>query len=475
MDSGNATPQPVPAAPAAATAGPGEPAAPAPAASLVGSPGEVVGADSVADVLNGIFAPIRAFLEGIALLVRRTFFNQAPTVSPVQTTGQVAGPITGTIGAVDPEGDPITYTVERAPVAGSVTVGPDGGFTYTPGAGFDGADSFAVTASDGGGLNLLDLLRPVGTVATVLVSQGESPNRLRVEFLYDSGASLWTSASRSALDSAAFLLASYFEVDAPVTLTYRVNASFSPFSGTLASANSSLVGAGPGFLGTVVQRKMVDGIDANGTAPDGTLDWNLGMPWAFGDAVAGNQYDFQSVAVHEMLHTFGFLSNVDPPGTNTGRSWTLFDSFLADSGGTSPFGADFRWNSGYDPALTGGRGGLYFSGPNAVAAYGALVPLYTPNPWESGSSMSHLDDRTFTGADDQLMNARVSTGRGPRTLTSIERGILADLGYTLAPVPGGAALLMLLVVVRRRPAACPHDRLRRIGPISAARPVSGIE
>ncbi|MDQ1304549.1 MAG: hypothetical protein QG671_376, partial [Actinomycetota bacterium] len=70
---------------------------------------------------SGLLAPVQAFVEGIALLVRRTFFNQAPTVAPVQTTGQLIGPITGTVGATDPEGDPLTYAVTVQPRYGSVT------------------------------------------------------------------------------------------------------------------------------------------------------------------------------------------------------------------------------------------------------------------------------------------------------------------------------------------------------------------
>lgn len=42
-------------------------------------------------------------LSGALLLVRRTLFNQAPIVTPVQTTGQAGGPISGRVGAVDPE------------------------------------------------------------------------------------------------------------------------------------------------------------------------------------------------------------------------------------------------------------------------------------------------------------------------------------------------------------------------------------
>ena len=71
-------------------------------------------------------------------------------------------------------------------------------------------------------------------------------------------------------------------------------------------------------------------------------------------------------------------------------------------------------------------------------AYGGPVPLYTPDPWEEGSSTNHLDDNVFTGPNAQLMNAKAGKGPGIRTLCDIEVGILRDLGYfaVLLPEPG---------------------------------------
>jgi hypothetical protein len=137
--------------------------------------------------------------------------------------------------------------------------------------------------------------------------------------------------------------------------------------------------------------------------------------------------------MHELLHTLGFLSYVDAPGANSGTSWTVFDSFLVNSSGTKLIGSDFTWNPTYDGNLTGGNGGIYFGGPDAVAAYGAVVPLYTPSPWASGSSLSHLNDRAFAGVNRKLMNAQVGSGLGIRVLSAAELGVLADLGYTVTP------------------------------------------
>ena len=109
----------------------------------------------------------------------------------------------------------------------------------------------------------------------------------------------------------------------------------------------------------------------------------------------------------------------------------MFDSFLVTSDGTTVIGSDYTWNPAYDTNLTGGNGGIYFGGTDAVAAYGDFVPLYTPSPWESGSSLSHLDNNTFVGVNRRMMNPRVLVGRGIRDLSPLELAMLADLGYTV--------------------------------------------
>ena len=70
---------------------------------------------------------------------------------------------------------------------------------------------------------------------------------------------------------------------------------------------------------------------------------------------------------------------------------------------------------------------------------------------ESGSSMSHLNDDYYTGANEKLMNASSDTGLGVRTLSPIEIGIMKDLGYTMVSAsPTVAVLFIGLMLVRRR-------------------------
>ena len=381
--------------------------------------------------------------------LRRTFFNQAPTVAPVQISGLITGPIDGTIGAVDADGDEIVYRLVRGPRQGTVEINTDGTYTYTPDVDFDGVDTFRVIAIDRGfHVNLLSLLRPIGTRATSLINQGA----ITFAFNYTDGGTSWTEDRRQALEDVATQLLLYFRVNAPVTLTYDVGLQDND---ALASAGSNVILDRSGFWRTVVQNKLLTGYDSNGSEADGQIDWNFrDYEWALGDSVESSEYDFVSTAIHELMHSFGFLSYVDEAGKNDERIWTTFDSFVVTSAGARPISPFYRWRNRFDPLLTDEEDGLYFGGAHAIAAFGGLVPLYTPNPWEPGSSMSHLDDLTFTGLDQKIMNAATDTGLGVRVFSAVELAILTDLGYQVvmpdSPPYAAAALWFVLLGGRRR-------------------------
>ncbi|MDT4999365.1 MAG: large repetitive protein, partial [Mycobacterium sp.] len=121
----------------------------------------------------------------------------APNANPVVGTATKGAPnattgaITGTVGVTDPNGDPLSYTVSGAPTKGSVVVGANGTFTYTPTAAARHAastvgapssvttDSFTMTVTDGRrGVVTTRItvdVSPTNTVPTVTKTVG-SPN-----------------------------------------------------------------------------------------------------------------------------------------------------------------------------------------------------------------------------------------------------------------------------------------------------------
>ena len=87
--------------------------------------------------------------------VNITVNDAAPTISnsPYYTVTHdhslgVAAP--GLLSGVsDADGDPFTLSIATQPAHGSVTINPDGSFSYVPVANYSGYDNFTYTASDG--------------------------------------------------------------------------------------------------------------------------------------------------------------------------------------------------------------------------------------------------------------------------------------------------------------------------------------
>ena len=354
--------------------------------------------------------------------------------SPDVTSGLVSG----TISASDADGDPLSYSA--APPKGTISFAANGSFTYYPTASarYDAAnggattDAFTVTIADGYG----------GTASvgvTVGIAPALNPPALSFAFSYGSGGQYWSNEARAALESAAASLASYFVVNSPMTITVTVTGSNSPSSNNLAYASVGFTSYSAGYYGTIVQSKILTGVDPNGGSADALISYNWGQPWALGNSVSGSQYDFKAVAIHELLHTLGFLTGADNNPSNV--NWSTFDRYLRTSGGLAVIDPNtYAVIGGYQGNFTGANGGLYFTGPNA-----GTVKLYTPGTWSSGSSVSHVDQ-----LNGFVMNPFYGTGIGPRVLTATEVGILRDLGYTVNNSPGVAAFIVIWVGFARR-------------------------
>ncbi len=263
-------------------------------------------------------------------------------------------------------------------------------------------------------------------------------------------------ARQSALSNAASLLGNYF-VNYTANLTYDV-VSYSANDGTLASAGSGQYLVPGSFQPTVVQEKILSngGVDENATAADGEINWNFNWNWGLTNAPSSSQYDFTSTAIHELLHSFGFGSNVGAGGLGfalnalgTADTWTTFDSFLTDSSGNKLINSSGIFDATKVGALTAGTtnaAGVLFNGANAIAANGGQgIPIYSPNPFSAGSSIAHLDDKSSV-TNTSIMNAAAhNLGLDVRTLGPIELGILKDIGYvnvTAVPLPSAVWLML---------------------------------
>jgi hypothetical protein len=187
------------------------------------------------------------------------------------------------------------------------------------------------------------------------------------------------------------------------------------------------------------------GKDLDKANPEIVIQVNSAASWnTRGDGLpAGNEYDLQSVFLHEIGHGLGFLSNdaYDPFfGLGSLDQPTPFDAYLQTSDGRRL--ADLPTPSKeLGVALTSS---LVWSGVNAVKANGGVKPkMYTPARYESGSSTSHLDEATFASSGvDSVMTPSLDPGEifkepGPLLLAMMEdmrtkppAGVATDLPQT---------------------------------------------
>lgn len=171
-----------------------------------------------------------------------------------------------------------------------------------------------------------------------------------------------------------------------------------------------------------------------------------------------NEYDLESVFIHEMGHGLGFLStdsydtffgygSIDQP--------TPFDAYVQVEDGR-------RLSDLPTPSIELGKAltsPLVWSGPLGIAANGGVKPLlYSPSKYEEGSSVSHLDEATFSQSKfDMVMTPNLDAGEifhepGPLLLAMMEDmrrkppagiavGIPAQVRNVSALVADGSAIV----------------------------------
>ena len=127
--------------------------------------------------------------SGGSMLMAAAVANSAPTASPtVGLPETVNGTVTGSLNAVDPEGNPLTYTVQSQSAGAAVAVTGAGNFTYTPSvtqrlqaastSALD-TDTFTVRVTDGQtytDVPITVVVRPAQLAAGAPVDVGRDPS-----------------------------------------------------------------------------------------------------------------------------------------------------------------------------------------------------------------------------------------------------------------------------------------------------------
>jgi hypothetical protein len=184
---------------------------------------------------------------------------------------------------------------------------------------------------------------------------------------------------------------------------------------------------------------------------DPLINWytNLGT-----NTIAPNQTDLYSKILHEVIHTLGFSSLIKEDGTSlipSGNYYSRYDMFLKSNGANiiSSSGPCPIYNNSFIAPTSILTPNTALCTPdftncanvNIVEYTGSITqPVYLPNCWELGKSLSHFEDLCMIPPANNsffVMSNLLPAATLKRSPTLAERSVLCDLGYQTTNSFGG--------------------------------------
>lgn len=166
---------------------------------------------------------------------------------------------------------------------------------------------------------------------------------------------------------------------------------------------------------------------------------NPDINWEYAtNGVSGrDRVSFVYTLIHEIAHGLGFVDSFDP---ETGELLNepipfIYDTFVNRGSDVRRRLVDRPTHEVMDDVKSRD---VYFDGPAAVEASQRsirplpMIRLYAPDPYEFGSSISHVDQETYADFRTGVMTPR-DFGGGRDTIDTLTMGVMKDLGYQLVP------------------------------------------
>jgi hypothetical protein len=152
--------------------------------------------------------------------------------------------------------------------------------------------------------------------------------------------------------------------------------------------------------------------------------------------VPTNQIDFVSTVLHEIAHGLGFWSSLRMVSGQANYRYSngfpiIFDTFIRNGNVwltslSSPSSALSSF------AISDN---LFFDGFNTNAGNGGTAaPLFAPNPFQSGSSISHLRENSYPNNPpnpNRLMTPYLDYGEAIHDIGYVSHGIMSDLRWDM--------------------------------------------
>ncbi len=244
-----------------------------------------------------------------------------------------------------------------------------------------------------------------------------------------------------------------------------------------------------GIIDNQIYKMIISGIDSYSAIPSSFVNgnafyhgiiqinpspqggnWNMNLT---NSNVGSSEFCLYTLLLHEVVHALGFASLISSNGTSVFGSlnnfYSRYDKFLKDASGASLISSttastcansNIVFTSSLSTVIASATSGCISDVTTCSTAvqYSSTnvnVPVYTPNCFEQGSSLSHFEDMCpipstvnlgcATNTNNAANNNKyyvMSNGAGTGTcyvnrfLKTEERYVLCDLGYSVNTVYG---------------------------------------
>ncbi len=214
---------------------------------------------------------------------------------------------------------------------------------------------------------------------------------------------------------------------------------------------------------TEAQGKLLGYGEVDTAAADINITFNSTEDFYYGDAagIGFNQYDFESVFLHEISHGMGIVSSllsplilsIDPDTNEVEYDLTqtvLSQATVTDGRPITDPDGDFlyhmtAWDALLDIDLTDPAS--YQPGAEINLVLGSeTIGVFNPDPWDLGSSLSHPEI-------EGVLNYQLANSHVYREFSEQDLAIFQAIGYEIVPEPTTGALILTLIplaVARRR-------------------------
>lgn len=162
-----------------------------------------------------------------------------------------------------------------------------------------------------------------------------------------------------------------------------------------------------------------------------TFNWYTGLT---GTPPSGT-YDLVTVVLHELGHGLGFVDSyfasngIGYVGTTEAMLPMIYDQYMENTSGQNLYKTFDSGSAALGSQITSNA--IFFNSPTVVSNNdNTRAAIYAPNPYNSGSSISHLDEATYPGGSvNALMTPQVARLEVDHDPGPIVLNAFSDMGW----------------------------------------------